>query len=242
MAERAYGTDTRSPAGTRRGDREALEGIFALHLDSLWRLALLVTARADLAEDAVQEAFMRAWERRGALPSGDAARARLAGLVFGAASNLTRSERRRRRREARAKPAGESLSPQGAAERREAAAAVSVALAALEEGERVAVALRYREGFSLKEIAETVAIPVSTADVRVKRGLGNLRRRLEAAGFGALALPVVEGTLASAGSAHAPAGLAGRLGALVLAKTKAAAPGAAAKGGLAMKLDRKSVV
>lgn len=228
-------SDAELLGAAQAGSRGALEALFARHADSLWRLAVLAAGRPDLAEDAVQDAFLRLLGRPEGAGADASARARLAGAVMTAAAHLSRSEARRRRREGRAAPARREPSPAESAERRELAAAAAAALAALAPDERLAVALCHREGFSLTETAAALGVPVSTAESRVRRGLETIRRRLAASGFGALAAPALPGALGLAGPAHAPAGLAGKLSALAATKTKLAASGAALKGGLAVK-------
>ncbi len=46
----------------KRGDRHAFRAIADGHADRLFRIALLITRDQQLAEDAMQEALVRAWQ------------------------------------------------------------------------------------------------------------------------------------------------------------------------------------
>lgn len=55
------------------------------------------------------------------------------------------------------------------------------ALAQIDENYRATIALFYLEDISFKEIAEVLQIPIGTVKSRLSRGLGQLRKALEAA-------------------------------------------------------------
>jgi RNA polymerase sigma-70 factor, ECF subfamily len=134
-----------------------------------------VLPRAD-AEEAVQEALVRAWLRRDACRSPEAP---LPWLL-----EITRNEARRvLGREARRGSLGllhpaprEDDALAGAAAR----LTVEQALGTLAERDRRVLHLRYAEDLTQVEVARRMGLPEATVKVRLHRARGRLRRALEA--------------------------------------------------------------
>jgi len=138
-----------------------------------YREAVRVLSRAD-AEEAVQEALVRAWLRRDACRSPEAP---LPWLL-----EITRNEARRvLGRRARLA----SLDPSGPREDDALASAaarltVEQALGTLAEPDRRVLHLRYAEDLTQVEVARRLGLPEATVKVRLHRARGRLRRALEA--------------------------------------------------------------
>ena len=135
----------------------------------------LVCGSVATAEDSVQEALARAWERLDRGESID----RLAAWVTTVALNLARSTMRRWRCERRARVklgALPPIAPDAAAASGEAYA-VREALAALPRRQREVTALRYYLGLDVREIAAELGIAEGT----VKAMLFRARQSLAAA-------------------------------------------------------------
>jgi RNA polymerase sigma-70 factor (ECF subfamily) len=135
----------------------------------------MVAGSRAAAEDAVQEALARAWERSDRGERIDS----LEGWVTRVAMNLSRSRFRRIRAEARAR---ERLSAQGRgpltdAQTVETRLDVAKALAALPRQQRAAAVLRYYLDMDVREIARVLGISEGTA----KTTLFRARRKLAAA-------------------------------------------------------------
>src|SRR5687767_9417312 len=77
----------------RAGDALALRDLLRLYATGMRGVALLVTRRVDLAEEAVQLVFARTWERRAALPESGSIKSYLSKAVRNQALNLMRHER-----------------------------------------------------------------------------------------------------------------------------------------------------
>jgi RNA polymerase sigma-70 factor (ECF subfamily) len=133
-----------------------------------YRAAWLVLRDRQLAEDAVQEAFLRVWRFRGSLPTGEAIRPWLYRVVVNTAISALRHERPRHDREAAA--ATEDIGAHDPVE----AIVVAEALADLPEHLRIPVVLRYWVGLSEKEIATAISRRPGT----VKSRLHEARTRL----------------------------------------------------------------
>lgn len=136
--------------------------------DRAYRAAWLVLRDRELAQDAVQEAFLRVWRFRGSLPSGDAIRPWLYRVVVNTAISVLRKEGPRADKERAAAPVDlVDADPTDAV-------TVADALAELPEHLRIPVVLRYWVGLSEKEIATAIGRRPGT----VKSRLHDARMRL----------------------------------------------------------------
>lgn len=160
-------------------DEGALAAFLEESYDRAYRTAwLIVRDRAD-AEEAVQEAFLRVWRFRDALPPGEAMRPWLYRVLVNTSLSLLRRERPRAAAAdtlARQRPVAVDRTPDVAAVDAEAAAAVLAAIDDLPEHLRVPVVLRYWSGLSEREIADAVRRRPGT----VKSRLHEAKRRLAA--------------------------------------------------------------
>lgn len=157
---------------------DELEAWLAEDYGRAFRTACLILADRGWAEDAVQEAYLRAWRFREALPAGDARRAWRYRVLVNACVSRLRQERVRSRPWAGPAPAGATPGdgPEDAVVGAGTAAAVVAAVAALPEHLRVPVVLRYWTGLSEREIAVAIGRRPGT----VKSRLFAARRRLAA--------------------------------------------------------------
>ena len=143
-----------------------------------YRTACLVLRNPHDAEDAVQEAFLRVWRFRDAVPQGDARKAWLYRVVVNACISRIRSEASRTGKDdgdlglqTAVDPAPQ---PSDAAETAERAGDVLAALADLPEILRVPLVLRFYAGLSEKEIA----VAINRRPGTVKSRLYDARQRL----------------------------------------------------------------
>jgi RNA polymerase sigma-70 factor (ECF subfamily) len=136
--------------------------------DRAYRAAWLVLRDKHLAEEAVQEAFLRVWRFRGSLPTGDAIRPWLYRVVVNTAISSLRHERPRQEREMAAS------TPRPVEHDPIESMAILEALGDLPEHLRVPVVLRYWVGLSEKEIATAISRRPGT----VKSRLHEARTRL----------------------------------------------------------------
>jgi RNA polymerase sigma-70 factor (ECF subfamily) len=141
------------------------------------------------AEESVQDAFLRVWRFRDALPAGAKRDAWLYRVLVNACYSKLRQEVPRRERERERLGTGNesvspTASPEEAAERSAAARTLDLALRDLPDALRVVVVLRYYADLSEREIATAIRRRPGT----VKSRLHEARRRLAAdarlSGFG----------------------------------------------------------
>ena len=209
-------------------------------LAAAYHLALRVTGNEALAEDAVQEAFVRVLREPSARPGREPLTNHILRAVHLSALDILRSEGARRRREEgyAMERSSAPASPASAAGTRELAAAAQRELADLPAEIRIAVALCCEQGFSQEEAARITGVPQRTISHRVQRGLERLRGRLSTR-VAALSAVALGNSLRSLGVPPAPAHVVRRVGGLaakVQTVTHPAAGAAAAKGGFAMKV------
>jgi len=167
----------------RNGDQEAFRGIVESHSRPLFRAAYRVLGDAGAAEDAVQEAFLRAWR---ALSRFDE-KAELSTWLYRIAINAAVDVRRERKRHGSMDAQlPEDLDGQLAAKSdepdahrhavsRDAVRRAREAIDGLPEAERVAILLRHFEGRSIAEIAAALGGGESAAKQAVFRAVRKLR-------------------------------------------------------------------
>jgi RNA polymerase sigma-70 factor, ECF subfamily len=154
----------------RGGDQASFERLIEPQIGIGYRLAAAMLNDRSLAEDAVQEATLRAWRSMGQLR--DASRVR--GWFLSIVANRSRSIRHVRWWSViRLRDAAAGLpSPADTVDQREDLAR---ALGRLSPNERAAVLLRFYEGMSSREVGETLGITATGARSRIHRALRRLR-------------------------------------------------------------------
>lgn len=147
--------------------------------DWLHRLARSLVAGRDLADDAVQETWLRVLRAAPAAAAVQKPRAWLRTILENVVRRWQRGEQRRLRRHARL-PIGEPAPPvDDAVARAETWQRVATALLALPEPYRTVLVLRYHAGLGIDALAQQVGAPKETVRTRLQRGLRLLRTRLD---------------------------------------------------------------
>lgn len=171
-------TDVELVLGVRRGDRRAFVEIVARHQAMVCGIALGILGEFAASEDVGQEAFLNAWNRFGDLRDPENLRAWLGQI----ARNTALGHLRRRKVTEPLDPDGNhpdtAPGPDVVAASQEEAALVRDALARLPEAYRIPLVLFYREGHSVRAVAEALAISEVTARQRLSRGRELLRERM----------------------------------------------------------------
>jgi RNA polymerase sigma factor (sigma-70 family) len=166
----------------RRGEVMAYEELVRRYQDVAVRTAHLVSGGADDAEDAAQEAFVKAYRALARFRPGAPFRPWLLRIVANEARNRRRSANRRTGLALRAiedrRPNDAAPSPEAAVLVQESRLALLRALAALRDDDREVVVARYLLDLPEAEAAEMLGIPRGTVKSRLSRALGRLRERL----------------------------------------------------------------
>ncbi len=153
----------------RAGDRSAASVLFERYWTAAFRTAYAIVGRRDAAEDAAQEAFVRALAALDRFDTGRPFGPWLARIVANCAIDRLRADRR--------------LAPLDADTAAEWAADVQhdellAAVAALPAARRQVVVLRYWAGLTQAEIAGVLGVPLGTANSRLGRAVEELRAAL----------------------------------------------------------------
>jgi RNA polymerase sigma-70 factor (ECF subfamily) len=153
------------------GDPLAPEALVERHYRELYRYAFSVLREERSAEDAVQDAFERAFSALGRYSEERLRAMRLRPWMFRITLNVARNRLRQRR-----EVPVEDLSVEAASdEDRESIMDTLAALGGLPERQRVAVTLRYLQDMPYAEISSVTGWPEGTAKTLVRRGLMRLR-------------------------------------------------------------------
>jgi len=191
--------DTDLIARACQGDVEAYEPLVVRYQDVAFRAAYLILRDAAEAEEATQDAFVKAY---GALPRfrpEAAFRPWLLRIVTNEARNRRKSASRRASLSLRAADVAAATqsapSPEGQVLAAEDRRLVLRALDALREEDRLVIAYRYFLDLTEAETAEALGCPRGTVKSRLSRALGRLREQVlavEAASVGGVALRSVQ--------------------------------------------------
>jgi RNA polymerase sigma-70 factor (ECF subfamily) len=173
----------------RRGDVMAYEELVRRHQDVAVRTAHLFAPDGD-AEDAVQEAFVKAHAALGRFRAGAPFRPWLLRIVANEARNRRRSAGRRaglalRSAEDR-RPDDAAPSPESAVLAEERRTWLLAAINGLADADREVIAARYFLDLSEAESAEVLGLPRGTVKSRLSRALARLRDHLAATDGGPL--------------------------------------------------------
>jgi RNA polymerase sigma-70 factor, ECF subfamily len=161
----------------RRGDREAFGVLAGGAVDRLYGIARLILRDTELAEDATQDALVRAWRDLPNLRDVDRFDAWLYRLIVHACADIGR-ERRRWRAEITVLTA-EPAEPDRASELADRDQ-LDRALRRLSHAQRTILVLHFHVGLSPGETAEALGIPVGTAKSRLHYAIEALRAAVAA--------------------------------------------------------------
>jgi RNA polymerase sigma-70 factor (ECF subfamily) len=164
-----------------RGDIEAWGEIVRRYKEAVFGIAFGILGNAPDAEDATQDAFIRAYEN---LERYDLKR-RFSTWIFTITANICKNKLRRERFFAPLKDAVQLLGgedPAEQVEREERQLLVQEALAALDEKYRAPLVLRYYGELDYKEIAEALGMPEGTVKTRIHRAKLQLKAWMEERG------------------------------------------------------------
>ena len=150
-----------------------LERLISQYGDGLLRVCLLYLKDYALAEDAVQETFLRAYRSWSGFEGRSSEKTWLTSIAINVCKNALRSPWKR-------KMVGEDALLYIRAEDPELPdPTVSRAVMKLPRDQRAAVILYYVQGMKTREIAQALGIPVATVSSRLSRARQKLRAELK---------------------------------------------------------------
>ncbi|WP_336356693.1 sigma-70 family RNA polymerase sigma factor [Pseudomonas granadensis] len=164
------------------GDRLAFETLYRSVGPRLHGVALRFMGRADLAEEVLQESFVRIWHNASRYEAHLSAP--LTWMI-----NITRNQAIDQLRKQRERPLGEveqnALSDESPSAHEQLSSAreahaLKRCLETLDGMQRQSITVAYFQGLSCSELAEHLATPLGTVKSWIRRGMERLRRCLEA--------------------------------------------------------------
>ena len=161
------------------GDEMAFARIVAAHHDDMARVAYVVCGDVELAQEAVQAAWQKAWTKLGSIRDAERLRPWLVSIAANETRQLVRSRHRRWLRETvmeDGEQPGTRVGPDPAG--RAAQLDLANALAGLEPDDRALIALRYAAGLTSDEIGRAIGMTGGGVRARLARLLTRLREEL----------------------------------------------------------------
>ncbi len=184
IAGRAESEEDRLISRAKGGDQRAYAELLTRHQAVAFRAAYLIAGSAAEAEDATQEACVKAWLALGRFRPGASFRPWLVQIAVNEARNRRRAAGRRAGLALRLNPGlaepGTAPSAESEALAMQERARLTDAVGRLREDDQLIIAARYFLGLSEAETAIALKLRSGTAKSRLSRALGRLQRQLEA--------------------------------------------------------------
>jgi RNA polymerase sigma-70 factor (ECF subfamily) len=169
-----------------QGDQEALGVLYERYSRAVYSFSLRIVGDAQVAEEILQEVFVRAWQQGGSFQS---SRGTLITWLLSITHNLSIDEVRRRKRRPQKAESEEpesilaTLPDEGLDVEEEVwlsslRESIQDALQQLPAAQREAIELAYFQGLTQREIAETLGEPLGTIKTRMRLGMLKLREQL----------------------------------------------------------------
>ena len=172
-------SDAELVRAAQSGDRAAFVEIVARHQALVCGTAYGILSDFAASEDAGQEAFLNAWRKIGSLREPEKLRAWLAQIARNVALGKLRGQRDGTSLDEIAQAVDDAPLPDELVASEEEAELVREHLAKLPEKYRMPLVLFYREGRSVRAVAEALEISEDAVKKRLERGRAQLRDRVE---------------------------------------------------------------
>lgn len=159
----------------KQGDRSAFSALMLRHQRAVLRMAIRFVRDPDLAEDVVQDAFIKAYEKIHLFE----ARASFKSWLFQIAANTARNKIRERREghvDVENTPLAVSATAETVLVQGSVAELIGDLVQKLPERQRMALTLRIYEDLSFQEIAQIMGCPYDTAKANYRHGLLRIQK------------------------------------------------------------------
>lgn len=169
-----------------QGDQEALEALYERYSRAVFSFSLRIVGDAEVAEEILQEVFVRAWQQGGSFQT---TRGTLITWLLSITHNLSIDEVRRRKRRPQKSESedpdlilamlpDESLGVEEEVWLSSLRTTIQLAMQQLPAAQRESIELAYFQGLTQREIAETLGEPLGTIKTRMRLGMLKLREQL----------------------------------------------------------------
>lgn len=164
----------------KQGDRAAFHLLFEAYKDKVYSIALHYSNDEAMARDVMQQVFLKLFTTISQFRKD----AEFTTWLYRIVANACIDEQRKRKRfvqfspEIEVKDMPAKISQEESYHRKQVAESVRAAIAELTPKLRLAVLLKYVEGLSYDEIAETLGCSIGTVSSRLNRGHKMLARKL----------------------------------------------------------------
>ncbi len=164
-----------------RGDQDAYDALYSAVAGSVLGLAVRIVRDREMAEDVAQEVLVDVWHRAARYrPEAGSARSWILTIAHRRAVDRVRSEQAHATRLRTHGSVPESTPEEqetvvDSMQREWESARVRSGLAQLTHRQREALHLAYYRGFTHREVAEALDVPLGTAKARIRDGLMRLR-------------------------------------------------------------------
>lgn len=166
------------------GDQQAFEQLYQRTSAKLLSVCFHLLRRKDLAEEVLQEAYLRIWRgARGYHPGRGAPMTWMISVARNAAIDRLRQTRRQLQEVESVQDDGSFPEPvadlMDEVLQNDSARALTACLERLDEAQRQAIVLAYCFGYSHEELADRLSVPLGTAKSWIRRGLLKLKVCME---------------------------------------------------------------
>ena len=152
----------------KNGERNAFSDLVCIHAQSVRNVIYRLCGDAQIAEDAAQETFLRAWLHLSSYHPQTSLRSWLYRIAVNAATDILRKEKRILPTALEDIPLRDpQLGPEALFSQEERATLVQKAVLSLPDASRAVLVLREYEEMSYHEIADTLNIPLGTVMSRL---------------------------------------------------------------------------
>jgi RNA polymerase sigma-70 factor (ECF subfamily) len=164
----------------QNGDRNAFSELVRLHAQGVTNVIYRMCGDVQLAEDAAQDTFIRAWQNLTAYRPQTSLRNWLYRIAVNAATDMLRKERRILPNNIEEMILTDGRAgPETVVTQHERTILVQRAILSLPDASRAVLVLREFEGLSYHEISSTLDIPVGTVMSRLNYARNLLKAKLE---------------------------------------------------------------
>lgn len=168
-------------SATAHGDQVAFENLYKQTAGKLYAISLQMLRRRDLAEDAVQEAFVRIWHNAGEYQQEKGSVLTwMTTIVRYRALDMLRAAKSRRETHEDLEEAEDEQTPEQELYIERDRVLIDRCMALLEGQQREMIQLAYFRGFTHAEVCDHTGSPLGSVKTWIRRGLERLKRCVEA--------------------------------------------------------------